>query len=422
MKGNNIDVKFRKLSDAHSVTPPEFVWDNINEALHPKRKRRFVWFLLAAFVGMSTIGGLFMLKEKSSNKDLGVVSIEADVKKESPLETHNNIINSDETPLIIEKEQVKIQSFSDTKAKSNTSLSDLSKSVIEDRTDEATLFVNSVKENKDVVSLNTNREIFDFSKINALSLSLENDREQVRINDKISCPSFKKTIRLYPYVESNILGGLASKSFINKNNDSEIDSWIERRKNTEDPWYEWGLNATVGFNFTRNLYAGLGIEWNQAKEKFEYSEEVITKMVITFDPNSGEPIDTTIEQGYLINKGEIKYNTIDIPVTVGYTQTFNGWNVGLEMSLLYNVSLEATGRVFDQKFTLSRVENEQIYQSSIGLGWKGSLVLRKHLANGFSVQIKPTYRTYLTDVTQSIHPIGHKFRSYHVNLGVRKDF
>ena len=46
-------------------------------------------------------------------------------------------------------------------------------------------------------------------------------------------------------------------------------------------------------------------------------------MIITFDPTTGLPIDTSFVSGDLVDKGEIRYNTLDVPIFIGYHKALN---------------------------------------------------------------------------------------------------
>ena len=56
---DNIEKTFNDLAKEHSTTPPGFVWDNIEEVLHPKSSRRFGMILFFGLITGAVIAGLF---------------------------------------------------------------------------------------------------------------------------------------------------------------------------------------------------------------------------------------------------------------------------------------------------------------------------------------------------------------------------
>ncbi len=56
----NLDRLFQEKFKDFEVAPPEFVWENIQEALQEKKKRRVIplWFRLSGVAAVLVLGGL----------------------------------------------------------------------------------------------------------------------------------------------------------------------------------------------------------------------------------------------------------------------------------------------------------------------------------------------------------------------------
>ena len=158
-------------------------------------------------------------------------------------------------------------------------------------------------------------------------------------------------------------------------------------------------------------------------DEFYYSEDAVTQMVITFDPETNQPIDTSLVLGMLENRGDIRYTMIDIPVFVGLTKQFRTFELGLEAGVLYNLSFKAEGKIINEQLDIFRISDETpIYKKELGLGLRTSLVFRKRMANGLAFQVKPTFKMYLDEINHADYILPTTLNFARLDVGLRKDF
>ena len=170
------------------------------------------------------------------------------------------------------------------------------------------------------------------------------------------------------------------------------DGWLNFYNEFHQPWYSWGFYSHVGTYVYKGLYAGLGIDYSHSKELFISKSESLTKMIINFDPNTGKAIDTTFVNGTLIQKGEINYKSIDIPLVLGFQKSIHKWNLGLECTDGLNIVLEATGKTFNQHLIVSRIESEKdMYKEKLGWSGKINACAAYHINHCTQIIAKPYY-------------------------------
>ena len=110
MKENkNIERLFQEKFKDFEVTPPDFVWENIQEKLHPKEKKRRVipfWFkttgIAASFIAIMSVVFLnintdFKNTNSNNNKNTVVNSETNEVNKNSNQNIENHKINTSES-------------------------------------------------------------------------------------------------------------------------------------------------------------------------------------------------------------------------------------------------------------------------------------------------------------------------------------
>ena len=249
------------------------------------------------------------------------------------------------------------------------------------------------------------------------------ERAQLGIKDKIECPSFSNNIKIHPFIELNGIIGRHMKGFRSiPSGEIESSALQNAREGSESSWYNWGGQFLVGLNINRNIYFGTGLEVSQSKDKFNHEVSGVTQLVINLDEN-GNPIDTSLVSGTFVSAGEVRYNMVDIPIFVGLTKSMGSWDVGIEAAALLNISFSATGKVLDESLEVSTLaETPLASREKIGMGLKGSIVVRKYISNGLSLHVKPTFKTYLGSVSQANYPLDTKLSFGRLDVGLKMDF
>ncbi|MBK7096071.1 MAG: hypothetical protein IPH57_13860 [Saprospiraceae bacterium] len=409
------EILMKKVADSYEAVPPEFVWENIELSLNQNRKRRhfFLWLVAGiAFLSLSALvfyRDIYGIKDVAENDikitgtNLGTTGIDHKFLPDENIIANNKSVQGkieSVIPLVEKKSRLY----------ENENVED--KHEINEAIKEEKAFLNEVKEE------NSSPEMIIINSISKSFVVMQNSVFRPDFNDKIKCPSFgdpKKRM----FAELGLLGGYHLKSIGNGSN----EALAAIRNQSESGWYTWGLNGVFGINITPNFYIGTGIDWTQSKDKFKHSSDAITKMIITFDPVTGIPTDTSFVTGKLVSKGEIRYNSIDIPLIIGFVRKYDKWDFGVEMAPVFNLNFTANGKIFNDKKKISSIDKEPlVYKSGLGLGLKASFVIRRNISDGLSVQLKPTFKTYFNDINDSNYALPMRYNLFGINLGVRKDF
>jgi len=434
-----IEQKMKHVASKEATPAPSFVWDNIEDALNENERGRKGYFWL--FLGGLLLIGTYVLFQKNTvvkeNSNTVLTSeiaqtIETIDVKKSVISANENIekeiIVGSESDVyvpvkaLLEDDEIQKNTFK------NKSIPKVEKTfVTSPEIVNNDFFTERTTSKKNLLKEKTpenfqERQVENLSKIALSDLDfLAIDLPKLDYNrNKISCPSFGgKTINLNPFIEINGVGGMHFKNLDGTAN----QSLSEARNQTEKMWYSYGGNVAVGLNLSSNLYLGAGIEWGQAVDEFYYSDDAVTQLIITFDPETSQPIDTSLVLGVLENKGDIRYTTIDIPVFIGFTKQFRTFELGLESGLLYNLSFQTEGKIINEQLDISKISEEQnIYKKELGLGLRTSLVFRKTMGNGLSFQVKPTFKMYLDDINHTDYILPTTLQFARLNIGLRKDF
>ena len=415
---NDIELLMKQVASKHEVNPPAFVWENIEVALNESNNRRNIFFWISgAFVLISFIAllGYTGIVKNSQNS----LSFE---KQSKYIPTENSGTTSDKNyaranNIIAENQEIQnaISLVGGTEKISSKYLNIINKT---EANEKVTVSKQETGEKIEPESEDIDSKIINIEHISKLRSALQLPIWKLAIGDKIKCPSFNESKKRM-FAELGLLGGMHIKSIGNGSG----ETLAALRNRSESTWYTWGMYGAIGLNISPSFYIGAGVDWTQSKDKFYHESNAITKMIITFDAATGIPTDTSFVTGKLINKGEIRYNMVDIPLIVGFVKKYDKWDFGLELAPVFNISFSAKGKIFNDQNQISTIANESpVYKSQVGIGLKASLVARRNIADGLSIQIKPTFKTYFYQLNDQNYGIPINYSLFSLNVGVRKDF
>ncbi len=451
-KWENLEESLRLEINTGVTEAPSFVWDNIESALDQNNKRRPLFWILGA--GLCLLTGLFLtystLSETASQEQNDAVVIHPDLVEPNP--SNKNTVTALTTPTdesnTADSGLIRELKTANTKTATNRLVSEKKKERKKKPTPELTnqsdtpdlelrkkeiLPKASVSEKLSLLRSEALEKEANSSPVKVLlekeraalpllNIEVKGGTEVLRLSDKVNCPTFSNKIKKTPFVEINGLLGRPIKTL--SSSDVSSQELLDARNDSENSWYAWGGNIAAGLYFNRNLYAGAGLEWSQSKEKFDFTQESLVKMIITFDPVTSLPIDTSFVSGNLIEKGEIRYSSLDLPLFVGYQKSFKKWEIGIEGALLFNLNFKVEGKIFNKSLDIERVEtaSTETYKNNVGLSYRASVVFRRFFGNGYSFHVKPTYRRFANQIQQVDYELQTKMSQVRIDFGVRKDF
>lgn len=193
---------------------------------------------------------------------------------------------------------------------------------------------------------------------------------------------------------------------------NEYIDFADKRSNSETPLEAVSAEAILELEHTRGFYFQAGVSYLQINERFDdvstFSSLAISQGVVDLVTN------TTTKKIYN------HYQLVNIPLTVGY-KIYNGsWTYGLDAGVFFNLSNKIQGESFgvtEQYESLSTWKNQ-----SIGLGYRGGLLLGYELRDGVEIQIRPSYTLFNRSFFSDDYPLIQKFSTAGINAGLQIKF
>ena len=436
MKRNEqTDKGFRQLEATSLIMPSPQVWEGIEDSLDGKKSRKgfWIWSLsLLALCGVAGLGYLFdsqyinnksSLATQSSSVRSVISTSHSAMHEQNTSNSTNGLIMAEEQQLssnVIEpKDNPSVENHTvilqNNKPKHTAPVLHTPTISNHDLLDEASLENTLTVSDENLPPLET--EVSDYTAV-VDRLEPEDEVDETILDDP--CPSMNQKVKKHFFLELGGLAGSHLKQFSTSN-----ESVSQLREDTESEWYTWGGFVGAGLYLKPNLYFSVNLDMLQQKDLFEYSREGISRMIVEYDPMTGEELSSHTVNGSWSSQGEIKRTTLDGSFNVGYmfnngVASRNAWQLGIEPGVLYNISLISKGKVMVDQEEISRLENENLYRESLGLGYQMQLIIAKHLKNSLQLNIKPFYRGYVGEWSTSSDDLN--ISTFGVKVGLRKTF
>lgn len=453
MKKNITEYKLQRASQEQATDPPAFVWDNIEKELPAvKLKKRVIWWWIGAAMTTILLAVAYLFFTCNQNNSVVNLSSSNDInesikQKDNALSktsktkeidqinnqvgTNKNIVNNSKKQSISVN---KILGKNEQDHNENTTVVSLGNETDDVSINLDLLITNNTwranKKNGESVDVhiepNENndrtdnvvdlRSIYIQQNIALLELSkLRYDRSDILIHENVFT---KKESGLQSFIELGVLGGIHNINLSPGPN----KGLYSLRNDSESTWYTSGIYGSYGIHLNRHWYVSLGVDWTISKNRFDNTSNNVTRLVITQDATTGMAKDTSFVTGKLYDKGDITFNFIDIPLSFGYIFSKNKWQYGIELTGLLNIRTYTEGKILNQAERNILENQKDIYKNNVGLGIKSSLLISRTINDRCSVQIRPSFKTYFTNINLESYPLDTKYNLFSLSVGVRRNF
>ncbi len=441
-KNRNTDQRFRDLERNESTLPPTGVWDGIEKNLRSKPAHRSGMILLL-FIAVAGAGAIWMGLDKQdkvteqTNYADNLVQADAPVKEVVQTLSEQNVkdanSNSEDLDLATD-EKSKLEKPTFLSLTKPVKIAEKTSPKILSNEDAEPILFTDEDPVKPVASAGQSAEylgidatipeakftpedeviVYDYAEVAENTPNEKDESLQSNLPSSQNTTLSRRKRNAY-FVEGSLGIGFQSKSL------SPEGSLTTLRNESESAWYTWSGSVSAGLNFTKRVYGLTTINWSQQKDQFYYRRDSINKLII--EKGQGEIGNT--QQITYISEGEIRYSTVNGIVQLGYrinNPKKHRIKLAVEGGLMYNMLLRTNGKLLIDEYTVSRVENEGIYKSSLGIGFAAQLVLEADLTQNSSILLKPYFNSYLTNWNVDEYPLEMRSRHFGTQLSVRRAF
>ncbi|TNE64239.1 MAG: hypothetical protein EP344_03895 [Bacteroidetes bacterium] len=457
---NRIDDLLRQRLQHAAVPPPEFVWSNIEQTLHRRRRRFILWFLAVGLAGVS----LWSLWERAGQEQLPVAGVAADapVRSETARPSEDIYpVTTDQTAQVPAGNMSAIspESQSDNRAVTRSAVphtsdaSRLEQVASQARTTAPPDVVEATETSdaaKGIAGFEASSRQADhaapavFKRSSDLMpgrLAVLQAPERTSAVSPITLPAPKKnngTKKCYDFHANRqawLVDAYVGPSLVHKElftNNPEYKDHRQDRLATEKPAPGFNAGIRASYLFAENFLVRTGLHYDQFVEQFEYIDPNFIKYTVV------------ITQEYVNGQWISVPDTVDIQYGSNYVKTFNRFSlldIPLQAALeLRNgptgISLNLGGSVnllFAKKGNIVGLDGKpvpfspgagsyEVFKPRVGMSLLGSIQWYYHIGPRTRVFAEPYYRHILQPVNQSGYPLEQSYGIGGIRFGVTQIF
>lgn len=429
-----IDQIFGRRLEHHVSPVPVNLWAKIDKKRNWKYKLRNQVrlhqskILLISVAVMMLVGGLLL---SPSNIELGSFPIPMKGKIISPQKPTIQAFNAITKPVVENISSIKAKSFSTINTQKASPKKTISKELISHGK------TNGLPQNLNLIPTSETRitkanHLHNFSLLQPKSFIPKPVLNSAPISfnflsDDPVCATFGHG-RWHFYASALVSPDLIFRKLESKT--SESDSYVQSRETTESQRisYSAGVNITAVSGF--GLSVRTGLNYSQINEQFEYVNEREETIEIKnrFDPITGEVIgtDTTVVIGTRIKSTSNRYQSLDIPLLLGYELHHNEkFSFAVNAGVSVNIVSRQKGDFLSPtdlrpvSFSSNTPGAIPAFKDQIGLSYYGSLGAYYKLNPKLQIAAEPYFKLNPSSISQESYVVDQKYLSVGLWMGIR---
>ena len=198
--------------------------------------------------------------------------------------------------------------------------------------------------------------------------------------------------------------------------------YIEVRNASESFVESFRAGVFLRKTFKKGFRLSSGIEYSKLTERFDAAIDLGVNLI------EGEPdfIEPTFVQQTNIKKIFNRYETINIPITLGKAFNSNKWRFYIDAGLGINLNFKTKGQIFstDEEVEVLRLANGDgvIFKSKLAISYLASAGVSYYLNRDLSIELGPHWQSTFSSMNSDNYRLDTKHQYYGIKLGIIKTF
>lgn len=213
--------------------------------------------------------------------------------------------------------------------------------------------------------------------------------------------------------------------------DPDFDAYAQMRRNTEENGWAFNAGLRGSLLLGRHFIIRTGIQYEQVTTIFEHIDPNYVKYLVEItqtivDNKPVVVIDTVgVEYGENYVKTYNRFGMIDVPLEIGGEMRRGRVGLSLHAGLSFNALFWKRGTALSSggqplSFTPGEKEAVEIYRTRTGLSAGGSAQLFVHLHPTLRVFAEPYFRKVLKPLTLEDQPVSQRYGNWGIKFGAAK--
>lgn len=234
-------------------------------------------------------------------------------------------------------------------------------------------------------------------------------------NEDLSKPGFGIDVYISP--------DLAFRD-LNSMGDGETQYLIERER-TENQSLSFSAGARISYTLKSGLTLRSGINYSQINETFNYTESRTQTTIIRDE--DGNIISIEEELIEVDKKSSNSYKSVDVPILIGLEMPVNDrFSLSMNTGLFLTAAFTSRGKILSPElepvFITEGSGDLQVYKSSLGVSYYGSIGFHHELSPGLELLVEPNLRYYSQSFTIADYPLTQDYIKFGILSGIKFRF
>ncbi|MDX1667097.1 MAG: hypothetical protein R3350_07705, partial [Saprospiraceae bacterium] len=209
--------------------------------------------------------------------------------------------------------------------------------------------------------------------------------------------------------------------------DAQFAEYNGLRRRTELKGLSYSSSLRLTYLTPSGLSLSSGLQYARIGERFSYATEGDERITVTTIYGSdGEIIgtDTLTEQVFERITASNQFESLDLPVLLGYEFSHHRFAFSLQGGAFFNLFFRAKGKMLSpedlQPVDFSR-EEQSAFRDQLGVSWYGSLGIHYRLTPQLQLSLRPHLRYYPDSFTRAGFVSRQNYMTAGLFFGIRKN-
>ena len=439
MRKEQLDDSLKNKLDSYESNVPEHIWEGVASRLDQSKEIKPAFWMLhrgkvigaaaGLLLGAVVLGSLYDT-ETTELKDVTNVD-HSSVQETMILDESLLIQSNDVVEQKVEVEELVLSTI-------NTQLPRVSEGNTESLIDEAqersssmALVSDELKDNEEssvAISSNTTyagskNGLYSISSIPSIKQNLNSPR--ILFNKDQQCADFRET-------RNNLYWSLAyAQDFPIRNIeavDRNLSDYVSLREESEVFQSAFSVNMNLGLAFRNGLNLRTGLIYSRLSENFSHDilsgTEIVTIQEID---EEGTVISSTTDTSFIYTSftNTNLYETLDVPVLVGFEKSNEKFGMGFYTGLLVNMVFNKTGSVIspvDDNAIIGltdRGDSGAYFNRNLGISYYASTIVTYKLTNRLQLKMEPYFRYSPKSLSNINYLVNQSYYLFGGQVGLR---
>ena len=438
MRKEQLDDSLKNKLDSYESSVPEHIWEGVASRLDQSKQVKPAFWMLhkgkvigaaaGLLLGTVVLGSLYDTETTELN-DVAIVDHSS--VQETTILDESLVIQSNDVEQKVEEEELVLSTI-------NVQLPPVSKGntealidVAQEKSSSIALVSDELKDNEEstlVISSSTayagsKNDLYTISSIPSLKQDLNSPR--ILFNKDQQCADFRET-------RNNLYWSFAyAQDFPIRNIEAvnrDLSEYVSLREESEVFQSAFSVNMNLGLALRSGLNLRTGLIYSRLTENFSHDLLSGTEIVTTIEiDEEGNEVSSSTDTNYIYTSftNTNLYETLDLPVLVGFEKSNEKFGMGFYTGLLVNMVFNKSGSVIspvndnDIIGLADRGDAGAYFNRNLGISYYASTIVTYKLTNRLQLKMEPYFRYSPKSLANINYLVNQSYYLFGGQIGLR---